>query len=120
MREFLPDASNMRFDHDDVLPRALYHFEKSLRQDFLLNHEQESKKEFTKGVFKFCFYLCLRFDPKFRSTSIRAIVEKVYDLTKEKKVDSIVLNVLKNSILFRRSRLLLLGNDFEALRTKFL
>jgi len=37
-------------------------------------------REFTKGVFKFGFYLCVYFDPQFRFTSIVKIAEKIKQL----------------------------------------
>ena len=110
IRKFLPDPTSIEFDLDDVLARALYHFEKSLKE----NAAFMAQREFSKGVFKFAFYLAILEDSHYFLTSIRAIANKVQDLVNEGKVDSLVLAYIREVILFRKTGAFKI--DFESLR----
>ena len=58
-------------------------------------------RDFTKGVFKFCFYLCIYFDPQFHLTSIVRIAEKIKLLVSNNKINSVVNSYLEEAVIFR-------------------
>ena len=110
IRNFLPDPASIEFDLDDVLARALYHFEKSLKE----NATFTAQREFSKGIIKFAFYLATLEDSHYFLTSIRTIANKMQDLVNEGKLDSLVLTYIKEVILFRKTGAFQI--DFESLR----
>ncbi len=113
IRNQLPEVSHLQFDYEDVLIRSLYHLNKSLTDDASL----ESMRAFTKGVFKFGFYLCSYFDPKFRFTSIVKIAEKIKLLVSDKKISSVINSYLEEAVIFRITSQL--KTEFAPLRDDF-
>ena len=97
VRNQLPDIFKLQFDYDNVLIRSLYHLNKSFKD----NSSLESMRAFTKGVFKFSFYLCVYFDSQFRLTSILKIVEKIKLLVSNKKINSVINSYLEEAVIFR-------------------
>ncbi|TKJ24975.1 MAG: hypothetical protein CEE42_09150 [Promethearchaeota archaeon Loki_b31] len=74
-------------------------------------------REFTKGVFKFGFYLCVYFDPQFRFTSLVKIAEKIKQLTSSNKIDSIFNSYLEEAVVYRITSQF--KSEFESLRYDF-
>lgn len=103
IRVQLPDISQIKFDFDDILARSFYHFDNSFKEAIESKNIKESMREFTKGIFKFGFYLCIYFDKSFCTTSIRTIANKIEELTKKNRLDKILLDSIKESVLFRRT-----------------
>ena len=103
IRVQLPDISQIKFDFDDILARSFYHFDNSFKEAIESKNIKESMREFTKGTFKFGFYLCIYFDKSFCTTSIRTIANKIEELTKKNRLDKILLDSIKESVLFRRT-----------------
>lgn len=97
IRDQLPDPSNIQFDYDDILARSLYHLEKSLKEKNFIN----SKHEFTKGVFKFAFYLCIYFEKGFVHTSFITIGKKINDLVRNGNVSKEILKYFEEAMIFR-------------------
>jgi len=118
IRVQLPDISKIKFDFDDILARSFYHFDNSFKEAIESKNIKESMREFTKGTFKFGFYLCIYFDKSFSTTSIRAIANKIEELTEKNILDKIVLNSIKESILFRRTNKV--SESYIKLRNNFL
>ena len=73
VRNELPKINAIQFDYDDILVRGLYHLNNSFKEGIT----PKAMREFTKGIFKFGFYLCIYFDPHFRFTSIVKIGERI-------------------------------------------
>jgi len=106
----LPELDSIDPDYNDLLKRALYRVEKSLKLD--------SKEELTKAVFKYCFYVCVYLDDAFHYTSIVKIKEQVEQLVELRKLDKDILEILIECFSFRR-----LGEfsvEFHVLRNRFL
>ena len=97
LRDQLPEVSNLQFDYSDVLIRSLYHLNKSFND----NSSLKSMRDFTKGVFKFSFYLCIYFDSQFRLTSIVKIIEKIRLLVSHKEIHSDINSYLEEAVIFR-------------------
>ena len=110
IRNKLPDITNIKFEYDDILARALYHLDKCLNQ--LTSRREKDKgeakvnamKEFTKAVFKFSFYICIFYDPTFHFTSNHNIERKIFELVENKKFDELGLYFLTESIHFRKKQ----------------
>ncbi|MCK4478988.1 MAG: hypothetical protein KAV01_00530 [Candidatus Lokiarchaeota archaeon] len=106
IRNKLPDITNIQFDYDDILARALYHLEICLKQ--LTNRKDKAKvsamKEFTKAVFKFSFYICIFYDSTFHFTSNHNIERKIFELVESKKFDELGYYFLTESIHFRKEQ----------------
>lgn len=114
IRDKLPDTSEIEFNFNDILARALYHLEKSLNEKNKLN----AKREFTKAVFKFSYYLCVVFNKNFLFTSINIIISEIERIVKVEKIIKNYTNFLKESVMVRTK-----GNskeDFALLREKFI
>ena len=118
IRDQLPDIAHVEFDFDNILARSLYHLDKSLKEEIVSKNLDRSMKDFTKGVFKFGFYLCIYFDKTFRLTSIRAIANKIEELTKQGKLDEKMLEAIKDSIFFRRTSMF--TKDYRKLKDTFI
>jgi len=104
IRDELPSIESLEFDYDDILARGLYHLNKSLRLFYSSEKDiKESVKEWTKAVFKFCFYLCILKDKTFRSTSKYKISKKVQELVKSNMVEKRVLMYLIKAIQVRKT-----------------
>ncbi len=76
VRDQLPDIATITFEYDDILARGLYHLEKSLGD----KDPNNVIMEFSKGVFKVAFYLCVYFVENFHFTSIIAIGKKIKEI----------------------------------------
>ena len=113
LRDQLPEVSNLQFDYSDVLIRSLYHLNKCFKD----NSSLESMREFTKGVFKFSFYLCIYFDSQFRLTSIVKIGEKIKLLVSDKKINSNINSYLEEAVIFRMTSQFKI--EFPSLRDDF-
>lgn len=116
IRSFLPEISSLVYNYDDILARSLYHLDRSLKIEYKLG--EESKKAFTKAVFKFCFYLCLFLDKTFTSTSIKTISVKLQELIEQNPIDSLIISFVKEAILYRRG--IGFKTDFFTLRNDFI
>lgn len=118
VREQLPEPSKLEFDYDDILARGLYHLDRSLKHALPPANMENSMKEYTKGVFKFGFYLCIYFDERFHSTSLRDIAVKLEELSTNRETKGEFLGAMKDAILFRRGRKFV--SDFSRLRNDFI
>lgn len=101
IRSQIPDTTNLQFNYDNILARALYHLDKALEYLFYAKNISEAITEFTKAVFKFNFYLCIYFDTSYLSTSICDIKKKVQEFVEDAKIDEKGFNFLEESIYFR-------------------
>lgn len=75
IRDRFPDIATIPFDYDDILARGVYHLEKSLK------HDDIEMREFSKGILKICFYICVYFAENFHYTSITLIEKKLKEIT---------------------------------------
>jgi hypothetical protein len=113
IRNQLPDMKSLVFDFDDILARGLYHLDKSLGE----RNDNIAKKEFSKGVFKTGFYLCVYFNPNFRDTKILQIGQKLKETCEVvKKLDEMV-RYFEETIVFRTTEYYI--TKFEKLREDF-
>jgi hypothetical protein len=113
VRDELPEATALEFDYDNILIRSFYHFNNSFKEGI----NPRAMREFTKGIFKFGFYLCVYFDPQFRFTSTVKIAEKVKQLVSSDKIDSIINSYLEEAVIFRLTSQF--KNEFKSLRDDF-
>ncbi len=113
IRNQLPEVSNLKFDYNNVLIRSLYHLNKSFNN----NLSPKSMRDFTKGVFKFSFYLCVYFDSQFRLTSVVQIAEKIRLLISRKRIDSNINSYLEEAVIFRMTSQFKI--EFASLRDEF-
>lgn len=97
IRNQLPEVSLLQFNYEDVLIRSLYHLNKCFKDSAPL----EPMREFTKGVFKFGFYLCVYLDPKFRFTSVVKIAEKIKLLVSNRKINGAINSYFEEAVIFR-------------------
>jgi hypothetical protein len=97
VRDQLPETTSLEFDYDNILIRSFYHLNNSFKEKIT----PKAMKEFTKGVFKFGFYLCVYFDPQFRFTSIVRIAEKIKLLVSNDKIDRIINSYFEEAIIYR-------------------
>ncbi len=97
VRNQLPELSSLQFDYDNILIRSLYHLNKSFND----NNTPESMRELSKGIFKFGFYICVYFDPKFRFTSVVKIAEKIKLLVSNKKINRVINSYIEEAVIFR-------------------
>jgi hypothetical protein len=81
IRDKLPDIATIPFDYDDILARGVYHLEKSLKETYQDDPDKDiEKREFSKAVFKLCFYSCVYFHENFHYTSLIEIEEKLKEI----------------------------------------
>ncbi len=113
IRNELPKINAIKFDYDDILARSLYHLNKSFKERIT----PKTMREFTKGVFKFGFYLCIYLDPQFRFTSIVKIAEKIRQLVSNNKIDSIINSYLEEAVIYRT--ISQFKSEFKSLRDDF-
>ncbi len=113
VRDELPEISALQFDYDDILIRSLYHLNNSFKEGVT----PKAMREFTKGAFKFGFYLCVYFDPQFRFTSIVKIAEKIKLLVSDNKIDRIFNSYLEEAVIYRITSQF--KSEFESLRDDF-
>jgi len=97
IRDELPAINMLQLDYDGILIRSLYHLNNSFKE----GTTQKAKREFTKGVFKFGFYLGIYFDPQFHFTSIVKIAEKIKQLVSKMKIDSINNDYFEEAVIYR-------------------
>jgi len=114
IRNELPDITNLEFDYDDILIRSLYHLNKSFKEEASF----ETMREFTKGVFKLGFYLCIYFDSQYHFTSIIRIAEKIKQLVTSRKIGSEINSFFEESIIYRLTSQF--KTEFTLLRNNFL
>ena len=113
VRDELPEATALEFDCDNILIRSFYHLNNSFKEKIT----PKAMREFTKGVFKFGFYLCVYFDPRFRFTSIVSIAEKIKLLVSSDKIDRIVNSYLEEAVIYRMTSQF--KSEFKPLRDDF-
>jgi hypothetical protein len=113
VRDELPEATALEFDYDNILIRSFYHLNNSFKEGI----NPRAMREFTKGIFKFGFYLCVYFDPQFRFTSVVKIAEKVKQLVSSNKIDSIINSYLEEAVIYRLTSQF--KSEFKSLRDDF-
>ena len=117
IREKIPELNEIGHDYEDILRRVIYHMEKSYREEEKKD-ENKSKREFTKSIFKFCYYFSVLFDPDFQYTSSIKSAQKVKTLSKQGKISGEMPHFIENSILFRCENVFI--EDFNKIREDFL
>jgi len=118
IRNQLPKISNLKYDFDDIFARSLYHLDKSLKETKSFGNTLISKREFTKSVFKFGFYLCKYFDKSYYLTSVLNISVHIDNLHIDYKIRKNMLHFMKESMIFRRNDKF--STDFTNLRKSFI
>ena len=113
IRDELPEVTALQFDYDDILIRSLYHLNNSFKEGIT----PKAMREFTKGIFKFGFYLCVYFDPQFRFTSIVKIAEKIKLLVSSDKIDRNFNAYLEEAVIYRITSQF--KSEFKSLRDDF-
>ncbi len=113
IRDELPEISALQFDYDNVLIRSLYHLNNSFKEEVT----PRAMREFTKGIFKFGFYLCVYFDPQFRFTSIVKIAKKIELLVSSDKIDRNFNAYLEEAVIYRITSQF--KSEFKSLRNNF-
>ncbi|MHA1844704.1 MAG: hypothetical protein ACTSWE_10630, partial [Promethearchaeota archaeon] len=98
----LPNVDDIPLEHKDILRHVFYHLNESFKE----KNEQSSMKRFTKGVFKFAFLMCVFHDGEFKFTHLSWIFHEIKKLVKEDKIDIYLLEILSESMNFRRGSLL--------------
>jgi len=98
------------WDYDDLLKRAIYRIDNSL--------ELNSKKEFSKAVFNYCFYLCTYLEKTSCSTLSIKIRERINHLISLGKIESEMNDILLKCLNFRRSGVF--KGDYLIIRKKFI
>lgn len=117
IRDRIPELNEIGHDYEDILRRVFYHMEKSYREEEK-EDENKSKREFTKSIFKFCYYLSVLFDPDFQYTSSIKSAQKVKELSEQGKIGGEILIFIENSILFRCKNVFI--EDSNKVREDFL
>jgi len=117
IRDRIPELNELGHDYEDILRRVFYHMEKSYKEEEK-EDENKSKREFTKSIFKFCYYLSVLFDPGFQYTSSIKSAQKVKELSEQGKIGGEMPNFIENSILFRHKNVFI--EDFNKVREDFL
>lgn len=118
IRNQLPKVSDLKYDFDDIFARTLYHLDKSLKESKSLGNTLVSKREFTKAVFKFGFYLCKYFDKNYYLTSVLNISIHINNLHIDHKIRKNMLHFMNESTIFRRTDKF--STDFKNLRKNFI
>jgi len=86
--------------------------------DKIVKITPRAMREFTKGIFKFGFYVCVYFDPQFRFTSIVKIAEKIKQLVSSEKIDKSIINVyFEEAAIYRMASQF--KSEFKSLRDDF-
>jgi hypothetical protein len=114
IRSQLPAIDEIEFDYDNILARSLYHVEKSLREKVI----DITMREFTKGVFKLAFYLCIFFNKHFYFTSIPKIRTQVREIIKVQPSLRELTIYFDESLHFREKGKF--KSDFNELRRSFI
>jgi len=118
IRNQLPKISDLKYDFDDIFVRSLYHLDKSLKESRSSKKPLVSKREFTKAVFKFGFYLCKYFDKHYYLTSVLSISIHIDNLQIADSIRKNMLHFMKESNIFRRTDKFSI--DFKILRKNFI
>lgn len=118
IRNQLPRISDLKYDFDDIFVRSLYHLDKSLKESRSSKKPLVSKREFTKAVFKFGFYLCKYFDKHYYLTSVLSISIHIDNLQIADSIRKNMLHFMKESNIFRRTDKFSI--DFKILRKNFI
>jgi hypothetical protein len=122
IRKQLPNISQLKYNFDDIFTRSLYHLDKSLKEFGSSKESIEniliSKREFTKAVFKFGFYLCKYFDKNYYLTSVLSISKHLEHLPLENNVRERMLHFMKESFIFRRTNRF--STDFKIIQKNFI
>ena len=117
IREQIPDPFSFDFDYNDILARCLYHLDKSLKESKIRENSALEMREFTKGVFKFGFYLCLFFNKRYYLTSVHSVTLQLNKLLLDNEIQNSMLNFMSESIIYRRTNKF--SKRFEILRKNF-
>ena len=117
IRKEIPELNELSHDYEDILRRVFYHMEKSYKME-RKKDENKSKREFTKSIFKFCYYLSVLFDPGFQYTSSVKSALKVKELSEQGKIGEKMPDFIEKSILFRCKNVFI--EDFNKVREDFL
>ena len=117
VRDKIPELNELGHDYEDILRRVFYHMEKSYKVEEK-GDENKPKREFTKSVFKFCYYLSVLFDPGFQYTSSIKSAQKVKELSEQGKIGEEMPDFIEKSILFRCKNVFI--EDFNKIREDFL
>ena len=121
IRSQLPKISELQYNFDDIFARSLYHLDKSLKEFSGLRVSNKdisvSKREFTKAVFKFGFYLCKYFDNEYYLTSVLKISKHLENLLLNSGVRKKILYFMKESLLFRRTNKF--STDFKNIQKNY-
>lgn len=117
IREQVPDPFNLDFDLNDILARCLYHLDKSLKESKIQENSAQAKREFTKAVFKFGFYLCLFFSKRYYLTSVHNISLQLDKLLLDNDIQNSMLNFMNESMIYRRTNKF--SKRFEILRKNY-
>ena len=118
IRKQLPNISDLSYDFDDIFVRSLYHLDKSLKDSKSSQKTLKSKREFSKAVFKFGFYLCKYYDRRYYLTSILSISKHIEYLQIDEILKNNTLHFMQESITFRRTDKF--TTDFKTLRKNFI
>ncbi len=118
IRNQLPKISELKYDFDDIFVRSLYHLDKSLKESKSPQKILDSKREFTKAVFKFGFYFCKYFDKSYYLTSVLNISNHIEHLHIEDKIKKNMLHFMRESINFRRTNKF--STEFKILMKNFI
>jgi len=118
IRSQLPKISDLIYDFDDIFTRSLYHLNKSLKETNSLEKSLISKREFTKAVFKFGFYLCKYFDKSYYLTSVLNTSTHIANLQIDNKIKKNIQYFIKESKIFRRTDKF--STNFKILRKNFI
>ena len=113
VRNELPKVARLEFNYDNVLIRSFYHLNNSFKE----GTTPKAMREFTKGIFKFGFYLCIYFDPQFRLTSVVKIAEKIKLLVSSDRIDRVINSYLEEAVIYRMTSEF--KSNFESLRDDF-
>jgi len=114
IRDELPEVAALDFDYNDIIIRSLYHLNNSFQEGIT----PRAMREFTKGAFKFGFYLCVYFDPQFRFTSIVKIAEKIKQLVSSEKICNIFNAYFEEAVIYRITSQF--KSEFKSLRDDFI
>jgi hypothetical protein len=114
IRDQLPEIKRFQFDFGDILARSLYHLDKSLGE----RDENIAMREFSKGVFKFGFYLCIYFKENFRDTGILQIGNTLKETCETVRKIEDILGYFEETIIFRSTGHFM--TEFDKLRKEFI
>lgn len=114
IRDQLPEIKRSQLDFGDILARGLYHLDKSLVE----RDQNIAMREFSKGVFKTAFYLCIYFNENFRDTRILQIGNKLKETCEIVRKIEDMKGYFEETIIFRNTGYYI--TEFEKLRKEFI